>query len=309
MNKKLILLAVVSFVLTGCSLFERGVKNCPPQIICPPIPTATPCPTPEPIPEPTPCPEPPPVPSPTPCPDCPPQKECPPEKICPPEKQCPPEKVCPPIPTPCPPEKVCPDCNKIPSASYLVPENSVLLWEPDLRCPPVISQINLPTKEKARCLQIETSKAVADIIAVQKIMPKDKSPCWLFAPNNLGNYYLLDREKKYADCLKANFDVLPGIGYGRTAHYLKGMVGSTPWEGCAAGVSGNPIRVSLVEPWRVNALISWETGNYYFWLVMDRIDLADGDLVGIATKKALAACDSTAKTNIEYTFDNLVKVK
>jgi len=88
------------------------------------------------------------------------------------------------------------------------------------------------------------------------------------------------------------------------------MIGSTPWEGCAAGVSGNPIRVSLAEPARVEPLIAWETANYYFWRVMDRIDLADGNLVSQATNKAIADCKIGSGLNKSsvYTFESLVKV-
>ena len=68
--------------------------------------------------------------------------------------------------------------------------------------------------------------------------------------------------------------------------------------------------MSLAEPARVEPLIAWETANYYFWRVMDRIDLADGNLVGQATNRAIADCKvgSGSDKSTVYTFESLVKV-
>ena len=85
---------------------------------------------------------------------------------------------------------------------------------------------------------------------------------------------------------------LPAITYGLSGHFGKGFLYGKPWEGCAAGRSGNPIRVSLAEPPRELSLIAWESANYWMWKLMDRLDLTDGVYIGQATNAALAACSA-----------------
>ena len=96
----------------------------------------------------------------------------------------------------------------------------------------------------------------------------------------------------YENCIDVAVRKYPAISYGLSGHFLKGSLYGQPWEGCAAGVSGNPIRVSLVEENRVNSLIAWESANYWMWILMDRLDLTDGNYIAQATNESIAACSN-----------------
>jgi hypothetical protein len=96
----------------------------------------------------------------------------------------------------------------------------------------------------------------------------------------------------YINCIDVAIRNYPTITYGLSGQYLKGSLYGQPWEGCAAGVSGNPIRVSLAQPPRELSLIAWESANYWMWKVMDRLDLTDGNYIGQATNAAITTCSA-----------------
>ena len=83
----------------------------------------------------------------------------------------------------------------------------------------------------------------------------------------------------------------PKIAYGMSGHWIKGLRENIPWEGCAAGIAGDPIFVMLVDPDRALKLIAWETANFWMWKLMDRVDLTDtSTYIGETVNRAYLEC-------------------
>lgn len=160
----------------------------------------------------------------------------------------------------------------------VIPPGAVLVYMPDPRCPPAQTTITLPPLALRDCLSLQARLAAARIVKRDGVGIGAASPCYPF--------YGVER----ANCLDVAARTLPGVSYGMSGRWIRGLRVGEPWEGCAAGVSGNPIFVSLAEPWRVNALLSWEASNAWLWLAFDRIDLTDGPIISESTSAALTAC-------------------
>lgn len=85
----------------------------------------------------------------------------------------------------------------------------------------------------------------------------------------------------------------PRVQFALSARRVSGLLYGKLWTGCAAGVSGNPIHVSLADGLeRAGRLVAWETANRYLWFAVGRADLTDGPLVENATNAAIAACSA-----------------
>ena len=155
----------------------------------------------------------------------------------------------------------------------------MIVYDAEPQCPPFISTITLPSREKTDCIQAATGQALKNLIIAKNIQPNSKSPCYPFFG------------QMFVNCIDVAVRTYPAISYGLSSHYLKGSLYGQPWEGCAAGVSGDPIRVTLAQPPRELALIAWESANYWMWITMDRLDLTDGDYIAQVTNTAMSACN------------------
>lgn len=159
-----------------------------------------------------------------------------------------------------------------------IPDAAVLLWQIDSRCSPAVETVTLPPLALRDCLTLQARLAAARIVKRDRVGIGSGSPCYPYTGVMRDN------------CLDVAARTLPGVSYGMSGRWIRGLRVGEPWEGCAAGISGNPIFVSLAEPWRVNALLSWEASNAWLWLAFDRIDLTDGPIISESTSAALTAC-------------------
>lgn len=168
---------------------------------------------------------------------------------------------------------------EITPAPVVAPPGAVVLWYADANCPPSVPSVTLPNPQRAACLMREGRLAVLGLVRRDGVAPGTKSPCWSYTV-----------PAEYLACLDWQARLLPAVSYGHSGRYVRGSLYGTPWEGCAAGVGGDPIFVSLAEPWRVDGLLAWEAANAWLWLSYDRLDLTDGPLVAEASVAAVAAC-------------------
>ena len=168
---------------------------------------------------------------------------------------------------------------EITPAPVVTPPGAVVVWYADANCPPSVTSVTLPDPQRATCLMREGRLAVLGFVRRDGVAPGTKSPCWSYTV-----------PAEYLACLDWQARLLPAVSYGHSGRYVRGSLYGTPWEGCAAGVSGDPIFVSLAEPGRVSALIAWEAANAWLWRAYDRLDLTDGPLVAEASVAAVAAC-------------------
>lgn len=159
------------------------------------------------------------------------------------------------------------------------PPGAVVVWYADARCTPSVPSVTLPDPARAACLMREARLAMVRIVRRDAVAPGVKSPCWAYVD-----------PQEYAACLDWQARKLPAVSYGHSPRHVRGSLYGTPWEGCAAGISGDPIFVSLAEPGRVLALHAWEATNEFLWRSYGRLDLTDGPLVAEATTAATAAC-------------------
>lgn len=166
-------------------------------------------------------------------------------------------------------------------APVIAPSGAVVVWYADARCTPTVSSVTLPDPARASCLMRESRLAMVRIVRRDAVAPGVKSPCWAYID-----------PQEYAACLDWQARKLPAVSYGHSSRHIRGSLNGQPWEGCAAGISGDPIFVSLAEPSRINGLHGWESANEFLWKSYDRLDLTDGPLVAEATNAATAACNA-----------------
>ena len=159
-----------------------------------------------------------------------------------------------------------------------VPEGAVLVWYADPRCQPQIAAISLPPLALRDCLVREARLAALRIALRDKVRLGPLSPCYPFVGVERTN------------CLDVAARRSPGVSYGLSPRWTVGLLEGQPYEGCAAGISGDPIFVSMADRTRVNGLHCWEGSNEWLWKTLDRPDLTDGAIVGESTTAALAAC-------------------
>ena len=156
----------------------------------------------------------------------------------------------------------------------VAPIGAVVLYLPEASCTPHIETITLPDQEKVKCLTREARLAINRM----KVAPGNESPCWSFFGT------------MYDNCLDVPARKPLGVSYGMSPRFVRGLLLGQPWSGCAAGISGDPIFVSLHDTGRVLSLVAWESANEQLWEILDRADITDGSLVGQATREALVAC-------------------
>lgn len=158
------------------------------------------------------------------------------------------------------------------------PAGAVAVWYADTTCPPIVQSITLPDPEVAACVLHEARQAAVRIVLRDHTTPGNASPCWAFFG------------QMYANCLDVAARKLPAVSYGHSGRRIEGLLNGKPWNGCAAGISGDPIFVSLAQPARIWGLHGWEAANEFIWHTMDRADITDGPIVSESTSAALAAC-------------------
>jgi hypothetical protein len=158
----------------------------------------------------------------------------------------------------------------------VAPLGATIVYFPDGRCSPSIATVTFPDQEKVKCIAREARLAINRL----NVQPGKNSPCWEFFG------------KEYENCIDLPARAPLGVSYGMSPRYVRGLLLGKEWEGCAAGISGNPIFVSLHDSRNVLPLVGWEAGNHQMNEILGRADITDGPLINQAKEEALTACDA-----------------
>ncbi len=167
-----------------------------------------------------------------------------------------------------------------PDAIGPFPADGIYVYERDTRCPGVSD--TLPSLQVALCWRAKAIEYLVSEVAAKRLIPgRAFTVCdWSYSA-----------PASWAACVEVQIrNATPEIRFARSPSWVEGSIQGVPYTGCAAGISGDPIFVSLAQPVRTWGLHGWEAANEFLWRTMDRADLTDGPIVSESTSAALAAC-------------------
>lgn len=167
----------------------------------------------------------------------------------------------------------------VPDPGPTYPLSGYFVYQPDPACPTVGSM--LPDSARTICQRAKAIEYLIQEVQSGRLTP---GPAWKDCT------YRSDPAWPY--CVEFSIKAhVPEIRFGMSPVWVRGVIGTAPFEGCAAGVAYSDwVRVSIADLPRSYLLVSHETTNTLLFYFLDRRDLADGYVCNEAVSYARSAC-------------------